>query len=94
MVQYRADLRSVCPEAWRRKLGWLCRLPAKPGGGGPEPDHPGAALLHTKTWFELAPKAANIIIKGEKMGPEPVIKGLWVVTALVTVVILFVALFW
>ena len=53
-----------------------------------------AALLHTKTWFELAPKAANIIVKGEKMGPEPVIKGLWVVTAVVTVVILFVALFW
>lgn len=53
-----------------------------------------AALLHTKTWFELAPKAANIIIKDEKMGPEPVIKGLWGVTILVTVVILFVALFW
>jgi fumarate reductase subunit C len=60
----------------------------------PEPDRPAAALLHTKTWFELAPKAANIIVKGEKMGPEPVIKGLWVVTAVVTVVILFVALFW
>jgi len=28
------------------------------------------------------------------MGPEPVIKGLWVVTAVVTVGILFVALFW
>lgn len=53
-----------------------------------------AALLHTKTWFELAPKAANIIVKGEKMGPEPVIKGLWGVTAIVTLVILFVALFW
>ena len=43
-----------------------------------------AALLHT----------ANIIVKGEKMGPEPVIKGLWAVTAVVSVVILFVALFW
>ena len=53
-----------------------------------------AALLHTKTWFELAPKAANIIVKSEKMGPEPIIKGLWVVTALVSVVILLVALFW
>ncbi|UZG99231.1 fumarate reductase subunit FrdC [Salmonella enterica subsp. enterica] len=53
-----------------------------------------AALLHTKTWFELAPKAANIIVKDEKMGPEPIIKGLWVVTAVVTVVILYVALFW
>lgn len=53
-----------------------------------------AALLHTKTWFELAPKASNIIIKNEKLKPEPVIRGLWVVTALATVVILFVALFW
>lgn len=53
-----------------------------------------AALLHTKTWFELAPKAANVIIKGDKMGPGPVIKGLWVVTLLVTCVVLFVALFW
>lgn len=33
-----------------------------------------AALLHTKTWSELAPKAANIIVKDEKMGPEPIIK--------------------
>ena len=52
-----------------------------------------AALLHTKTWFELAPKAANIIVKDEKMGPEPIIKGLWVVTAVVTVVILPLGLF-
>ncbi|HBU93449.1 MAG TPA: fumarate reductase subunit FrdC, partial [Leclercia adecarboxylata] len=53
-----------------------------------------AALLHTKTWFELAPKAANIIVKNEKLGPEPIIKGLWAVTAVVTVVVLGVALFW
>ena len=53
-----------------------------------------AALLHTKTWFELAPKAANIIVEDEKMGPEPIIKGLWAVTVVATVVILFVALFW
>lgn len=53
-----------------------------------------AALLHTKTWFELAPKAANIIIKNEKMGPGPVIKGLWGVTIVATVIILFVGLFW
>ena len=53
-----------------------------------------AALLHTKTWFELAPKAANIIIKDDKMGPAPVIKGLWAVTVVATVVILFIALFW
>lgn len=53
-----------------------------------------AALLHTKTWFDLAPKASLIIVKGEKMGPEPVVKGLWVVAAVVTVVVLFIALFW
>lgn len=52
------------------------------------------ALLHTKTWFELAPKAANIIVKDEKMGPQPIIKGLWVVTVLVTLVVLLVALYW
>ncbi|EHH7556784.1 fumarate reductase subunit FrdC [Escherichia coli] len=53
-----------------------------------------AALLHTKTWFELAPKAANIIVKDEKMGPEPIIKSLWAVTVVATLVILFVALYW
>lgn len=53
-----------------------------------------AALLHTKTWFELAPKAASIIIKGEKMGPGPVIRAFWAMTVIVTAVILFVALYW
>jgi len=52
-----------------------------------------ATLLHTKTWFELAPKAASIIIKGEKMGPGPVIRALWAVTIVVTAVILFAALY-
>ncbi|MEK9498419.1 fumarate reductase subunit FrdC [Photorhabdus sp. P32] len=50
------------------------------------------ALLHTKTWFELAPKAANIVIKSEKMGPEPIIKLLWAVTIIVTTIILGIAL--
>jgi fumarate reductase subunit C len=53
-----------------------------------------AALLHTKTWFELAPKAANVIIKDEKLKPAPIIKGLWAVTVFVTLFILFIALFW
>lgn len=51
-----------------------------------------AALLHTKTWFELAPKAANIVIHDEKMGPGPIIKALWAVTIVVSVIILAVAL--
>jgi len=53
-----------------------------------------AAVLHTKTWFELAPKASIVIIKNQKMPPQPVIAGLWVLTVLVTLVVLFVAFFW
>jgi len=34
-----------------------------------------AALLHTKTWFELAPKAANIIVKAKKWGQSRSLKG-------------------
>lgn len=52
-----------------------------------------AALLHTKTWFELAPKAAIVVINNEKMGPRPVIIGLWAATVLVTIIVLCVALF-
>ncbi|MBJ7223470.1 MULTISPECIES: fumarate reductase subunit FrdC [unclassified Brenneria] len=51
-----------------------------------------AAALHTKTWFELAPKASIIIVKDEKMGPEPIIKGLWAVTIVVTLAVLAIAL--
>ncbi|ADM40414.1 fumarate reductase subunit FrdC [Edwardsiella piscicida] len=50
------------------------------------------AVLHTKTWFELAPKAANIVVNDEKMGPAPIIKALWVVTIVATVVVLGLAL--
>lgn len=53
-----------------------------------------AALLHTKTWFELAPKAFQYHCKRRKMGPEPIIKSLWAVTVVATIVILFVALYW
>ncbi|ATO34955.1 fumarate reductase subunit FrdC [Dickeya dianthicola] len=51
-----------------------------------------AAVLHTKTWFDLAPKAAIIIVKDEKMGPEPIVKGLWAVTVVVTLAVLAIAL--
>ncbi|SPW34908.1 Fumarate reductase 15 kDa hydrophobic protein [Edwardsiella tarda] len=50
------------------------------------------AVLHTKTWFELAPKAANIVVNDEKMGPAPIIKALWAVTIVATVVVLGLAL--
>jgi fumarate reductase subunit C len=51
-----------------------------------------AALLHTKTWFELAPKASIIIVKDQKMGPEPIIGAFWAITGIATVVILTLAL--
>ena len=51
-----------------------------------------AALLHTKTWFDLAPKAANIVINSEKMPPEPMVKALWAITAVLTLLILAIAL--
>ncbi|GAB2952170.1 fumarate reductase subunit C [Hafnia psychrotolerans] len=53
-----------------------------------------AALLHTKTWFELAPKASIIIVKGQKMGPEPVIAAFWAITGIATLAILAIALFY
>lgn len=47
-----------------------------------------AALLHTKTWFELAPKASIIIIGDKKLPPGPIVKGLWCVMVLVSAGIL------
>ncbi|WP_261642380.1 fumarate reductase subunit FrdC [Erwinia mallotivora] len=47
-----------------------------------------AALLHSKTWFELAPKAAVIVIGDKKLSPEPIVKALWAVTIVVSVVVL------
>ncbi len=54
--------------------GWDSSAFTKPGGSDLKPDHPAAALLH-KTWFELAPKAANIIVKDEKWGQSQSSKG-------------------
>lgn len=47
-----------------------------------------AALLHSKTWFELAPKASVIVIGDKKLSPGPVIKALWAVTIVVSIVVL------
>ncbi|EKT59904.1 fumarate reductase subunit FrdC [Providencia sneebia] len=51
-----------------------------------------ATLLHTTTWFKLAPKAVSIIVKDKKMSEEPIVKGLWAVTIVATVIILAIAL--
>ncbi|MEN4930083.1 fumarate reductase subunit FrdC [Erwinia billingiae] len=51
-----------------------------------------AALLHSKTWFELAPKAQVIVLGGKKMSPAPVIKGLWLAMVVVSLILLTWAL--
>lgn len=51
-----------------------------------------ATLLHTTTWFNLAPKAVSIIVKDKKMSDEPIVKGFWAVTIVVTAAILAIAL--
>lgn len=53
-----------------------------------------AALLHTKTWFDLTPKAVNIITKsGNKLDPCVLVKVMWAITIVATLVILAIALF-
>lgn len=51
-----------------------------------------AALLHSKAWFELAPKAAIVMVKGEKLKPQPIIIALWIVMLLATFGSLWLAL--
>ena len=46
-----------------------------------------AALFHSKTWFELAPKAVNLTEKQSGM----VVKGLWSVTLIASAIVLLVA---
>lgn len=52
-----------------------------------------AALLHTKTWFELAPKATVLVHNDKKVGPAPFIGALWAITLVVSLAVLAVALF-
>ncbi|MDU6410835.1 MAG: fumarate reductase subunit FrdC [Yersiniaceae bacterium] len=52
-----------------------------------------AALLHSKTWFDLAPRAAIVIIKGEKLGPAPVVRLLWAAMIAVSLIILTITLY-
>ncbi|KPD04125.1 fumarate reductase subunit FrdC [Moellerella wisconsensis] len=51
-----------------------------------------ATLLHTSTWFKLAPKAVCIVVKDKKMSEEPIVKGFWALTILVNIIILAIAL--
>lgn len=47
-----------------------------------------AALLHSKTWFELAPKASIIVIGDKKLSSGPIVKSLWLATALISLAML------
>ncbi|AWH89074.1 fumarate reductase subunit FrdC [Limnobaculum parvum] len=50
------------------------------------------ALVHTKTWFDLAPKAANIVVGQEKLSAKPIVMFFWGVTIVASLIILAVAL--
>lgn len=47
-----------------------------------------AALLHSKTWFELAPKASIIVIGDKKLSSGPIVKSLWLAMALISLAML------
>ncbi len=81
---------TLCPEAWAGFVDFL----QKPVIVINNQINLSSSHLHTKAWFELAPKSANIIVKDEKMGPETIIKSLWAVTVVATIVIMFVAMYW
>ena len=51
-----------------------------------------ATLLHTVTWFNLAPKASNVVIGDKKLSPVVQIALLWVVFFIVSVTLLVLAL--
>ena len=52
-----------------------------------------ATLLHTVTWFNLAPKASNVVIKDEKLSPVIQIVALWIVFLIASITILLLALY-
>lgn len=52
-----------------------------------------ATIFHAKTWFDLVPKAVNLIIKGEKFPNTILVKSMWVMMVIATIVILALALF-
>lgn len=47
-----------------------------------------AALLHTVTWFNLAPKATNIVIAAKKLPALMFVVGLWFITLAVSMYLL------
>ncbi|TCW00145.1 fumarate reductase subunit FrdC [Biostraticola tofi] len=53
-----------------------------------------AALLHSKTWFDLVPKAAIVVVKDEKLPPAPIITAMWAVFIVASVGILSIAFFY
>ncbi|WP_373767115.1 fumarate reductase subunit FrdC [Glaesserella sp.] len=48
----------------------------------------GAAVLHTVTYYRMTPKVLNIVVKNERINPNIITLGLWVVTVVVSLIIL------
>jgi len=47
-----------------------------------------AALLHTVTWFNLAPKATNVVIAAKKPPSFMFVASLWIITLAVSICLL------
>ncbi len=50
----------------------------------------GMTLYHTATWFDLAPKAANLWVGEKKVEDQLIVKGLWGAFAAVSLIVLLI----
>ncbi|CAL1329257.1 fumarate reductase subunit FrdC [Candidatus Providencia siddallii] len=50
-----------------------------------------AAFFHSITWFNLIPKAINIVIKDKKISELTIVKILWILMILITSMILIIS---
>ncbi len=51
----------------------------------------GATMFHAVTWFNSTPKAVNLIRNGKHVEHAVLVKTMWVITAVVSVIILALA---
>ncbi|MDG6894760.1 fumarate reductase subunit FrdC [Volucribacter amazonae] len=47
-----------------------------------------AVLLNTVTYYVMTPKVLNIVVKNERLNPNIITIGLWIATALVSIIAL------
>lgn len=47
-----------------------------------------AALLHSTTWFNLTPKAVNLIVKGKRLDSCVLVYTMWGITLIASLIVL------